>query len=88
MLPVHKCWCSCGGDENNLSTGIDNAEITSRPSRVSPVEMVLKTVQLKMILKFNGTFIAFSSTAIHENPKQNKAYDLQTPSFYEERENL
>lgn len=40
---VFRCWCSCGGDENNLSTGIDNAEITSRPSRVSPVEMVPKT---------------------------------------------
>lgn len=47
---VFRCWCSCGGDENNLSTGIDNAEITSRPSRISPAEMAPKTVQVCLYL--------------------------------------
>lgn len=41
-----------------------------------------------MILKFNGAFIAFISTAIHENPKQNKAHDVQVTSFYKKRRNL
>lgn len=41
-----------------------------------------------MILEVNGTFIAFSSTAIHENPKQNKSHDVQVTFFYKKRENL
>lgn len=39
-----------------------------------------------MMLKFNGTFIALSSTAIYENPKENN--DVQVISFYKKRENL
>lgn len=52
-VPVFKCWCSCRGDENNSSTGADNAEIASRPRRVSPVEMVLKTVQVCLYSLWN-----------------------------------
>lgn len=52
-VPVFRCWCSCGGDENNSSTGTDNAEITFRPSRVSAVEMVLKTVQVCLYFLWN-----------------------------------
>lgn len=33
---VFRSWCSCGGDENNCSSGVDNAEIDSRPINSQP----------------------------------------------------
>lgn len=46
LLHLCRCWCSCGGGENNWSTSVDNAEIDSIPSQISPVEVALNTVQV------------------------------------------
>lgn len=71
-VPVSRWWCSCGGDKNNLSTGVDNA---SSPSMASPVEMTLETVQVCLYSLWNHCHRMDCSTCHREEVRGCASWD-------------